>query len=254
MLEQIDVKFLFDNWMASYLLVFARVLGFVTIGPAISQNSVPLLVRLGFCMLFSITISSVAPAAPKEMSSYNYFLSIFVNLAAGIFVGYLTRLVLDIVQVAGEIMDNQLGLNSVSTVDPNLGQVTTMSLFFRTFATVLFMYCGGLELTMITFMKSFDLFPLTTLDFSVFKLDMPQLVALTGQVTTIGIIASSPIIVVILFMDIVLGLMSRAASQINPFSLSYSLKPIVGALVLILIFPFLKTRIVEIILKGVQVF
>ncbi|MDX1920571.1 MAG: flagellar biosynthetic protein FliR [Candidatus Caenarcaniphilales bacterium] len=254
MLQPEDVKFLFDSWLASFILVFARVLGFVHIGPAISQTSIPMLVRIGFAFLLTIVISSVVPAAPKDMNSYNYALSIVLNLLAGMFVGYLTRLVLDIVQVAGEVMDNQLGLNSVSLFDPTLGQTTTLSLFFRTFAVVLFLYCGGMEMTLISFLKSFEVFPLTAFDFTTFQINMPQVLQMTGQVVTLGIIASSPIIVVILFMDVVLGLMSRAASQINPFSLSFSLKPVVGALVLVLIFPFLKAKIIEIILKGVQIF
>lgn len=254
MLQPEDVKFLFDNWLGSFILILARVLGFVHIGPAISQSTIPMLVRVGFAILLTMIISSVVPAAPKDMGSYNYVLSIVLNLLAGMFVGFLTSQVLYIVQVAGEIMDNQLGLNSVSLFDPTLGQTTTLSLFFKTFAIVLFLYCGGMEMTLITFLKSFEIFPLTAVDFTTFQIDIPQIIELTGKVITVGIIASSPIIVVILFMDVVLGLMSRAASQINPFSLSFSLKPVIGALVLVLIYPFLKDKIVEIILKGVQVF
>jgi flagellar biosynthesis protein FliR len=254
MLSTNDVRFLFDAWMASYLLILTRVFGFIAIGPGLSQSRIPLLVRVGLAMLLTITISSVVPAAPKNLNTYNYFLSLFMNLLAGMFIGYMTRLVLDIIQVAGEIIDNQLGLNSMTLFDPTMGQNSTMALFFRTFGTVLFMYCGGLELTLLTFVKSFELFPIVAVDFAKFQINMPQVIELTRQVTTIGIIASSPIIIVILFMDIVLALMSRAAQQINPFSLSFSLKPLVGGLVLVLIFPFLKARIIEVILKGVQIF
>ncbi|MDJ0625870.1 MAG: flagellar biosynthetic protein FliR [Candidatus Caenarcaniphilales bacterium] len=236
------------------MLIFARVLGFTHLFPAFPQRSFPILVKVAMSLLIAVIISPIVPAAPTDMNSYNFFLSLGLNVLAGMFVAFLTRLVLDIIQVAGEVMDNQLGLNAVSLFDPNLGQTTTLSLFFNTFGIVMFLYVGGLELTLISFVKSFELFPLTAIDFSTFKINMLQVVSLTQKVITFGIIGASPIILVTLFMDIVLGLMSRAAQQINPFSISFSLKPLVGVLVIILTLPFMKARFVELILEGVKVF
>lgn len=253
-MDPTQFKFLFDHWMESFLLILARVLGFTHMGPVFSQTSISVFVRMAISLLLTIIISPIAPSIKTPITSYNFFLSIAINLVVGIFIGFLTKLVLDIAQAAGEIMDHQLGLNSTSLFDPAAGQIPTLAVFFRTLAIVIFMYCGGLEATLITFVKSFELFPLTAIDFSAFHINVQQVIHLTGNIMVIGVIGASPVMIVIVFMDIVLALMSRAAQQINPFSLSFSLKPVVGLLVILLILPFFRARLIEILLEGVKIF
>ncbi|HEY9885663.1 MAG TPA: flagellar biosynthetic protein FliR, partial [Vampirovibrionales bacterium] len=194
-MEAEGLKFIFDNWMSSFMLVLARVLGFAHIGPVLSRTSVPVLVRLGVSLALAVIMSPLIKAAPNDYLSYNFFLSLFLNILAGLFIGFLTRLVVDVVQVTGEVLDNEMGLNSVSLFDPNLGQVTSLSLFFETFGTVLFIWIGGFEITLITFLKSFEIFPLVASDFSSFQISMPTVLSLTNNVVTLGIIGASPIII-----------------------------------------------------------
>jgi flagellar biosynthesis protein FliR len=253
-MDSVQINFFLDHWLSSFMLVLARVLGFANIGPVLSQTNIPVTVRVGISFMLTIIISSLVPAAPPERDQYNYFVSIATNLAVGLLIGFVTRFVLDIVQAAGEIMDNILGLNSLAIFDPTLGQVTVLSTFFRTFGLVLFLYVGGIEMTLITLVKSFKVFPLTATQFIALNMSMEQIVKLSGNVLILGIIGASPILVVLVFVDIVLGLMSRAAQQINPFSLSFSLKPIIGMVLILLTVPFFQKRLVQIFLEGVQLF
>ncbi len=253
-MEGAQLQFLLEHWLSSFILILARVLGFANIGPVISNQNIPVLVRIGFSVALTIILSPTVKAAPADYKQYNYFLSVAINLMIGLLIGFLTRLVLDIVQAAGEIMDNELGLNSVALTDPSLGQVTILAIFFRTFALVLFLQSGGMEMTIATLHKSFQIFPLTSAQFTALNISMEQVVQLAGNVLVLGIIGASPVLVTLLFMEIVLGLMSRAAQQINPFTLSFTLKPLVGMLVIVLILPLFQRRLVQIFIEGVQIF
>jgi flagellar biosynthetic protein FliR len=253
--DESQLKFLFDHWMSSFILVFARVLAFAHIGPVLSQSIIPVIVRYGLSLFFTILITTVVPSAPYDMSKHNYLLSIFINLLAGTFIGFMMRLVLDVLISAGEIMDKQFGLEAQALFDPNSANSTaTMSGLLRTLGLVLFMYCGGFEAALITFTKSFEIFPLAATDFASFNIDANQVIALTGNVVVFATIGASPVIITILFTDIVLALMSRAAQQINPFSLSFSIKPIIGLTVFILTLPFLRERLVKVFMQGVSIF
>ena len=249
------LDFLLNSWLSSFILVLARVLGFMQIGPVVSESRIPVLVRLGFAFILTIIISPLIKAAPKDYHQYNYFLNLAINLLVGILIGFLVRLVLDIAYTAGEIMDNELGISSASLLDPVTREPTPiLSQFFRNFATVLFLNVGGFELTIIALIKSFKLFPLTSLAFGNLGFTLDQVVHLTGQVLIIGIIGASPVLVVLIFMDIVLSVISRAAPKIRPSDLSFTLKPLAGLLIIMFIIPLLREKIIQILLEGVQLF
>jgi flagellar biosynthetic protein FliR len=70
----------------------------------------------------------------------------------------------------------------------------------------------------------------------------------------LGVITASPIMVVLIFVDVVLGLMSRSAQNINPFQLSFAIKPVIGCLILLFILPYFQRRLVSIFIDGVSIF
>ncbi len=252
-MEATQVQFLLNHWLSSFMLVFARVISFASLGPVINHPNVPVLVRVAISILLTIMLSLVVPSAPTDLSQYNYFLSIAMNIAVGLLIGFLARLVLDIVEVSGEVMDDQLGLNQATLMNPSTGQPSPLlSTFFRTFGLVVFMTCGGIEMTLMTFVKSFKLFPLSSVQFEALNINMLQVVKMTGDVVSIGVVGAAPVLVILIFTEIVLGLMSRMAQQINPFSLSLTLKPVVGILVIMFTLPFFQRRLVQVFMEGVQ--
>jgi flagellar biosynthesis protein FliR len=256
-MESESLNFIFETWLGSFMLVFVRVLGFTGFGPVFSQNVINSQVRYALTLTLTLIISCLIPALPNSKADYNYFVSLLMNLLVGAFIAYLTRLVLDIVSAAGDIMDNQLGLNAASQLfnDPkSSGGVPSFSAFLRTLGIVIFLYCGAMEATIITLIKSFEIFPLYAWNFAAFEVNMPQVIELTGKIFVLGIVGASPVLLIILFMDIVLNVMNRSAPQINPSSLSFALKPVVGLLIVILIAPLLQARLVQIFLEGVSIF
>ncbi|MDX1918095.1 MAG: flagellar biosynthetic protein FliR [Candidatus Caenarcaniphilales bacterium] len=254
MIETAALQILLEKWLASFLLIFARLIGFISQAPVFSELSIPALVKVGFALAFGVILSHLVETPSYPDLQTNFYFALVINVLVGVMVGYLIKLVTYIIETAGEFIDLQLGLNFASIINPGVGQETLLQKFYRNFGLVIFATSGGMEIALTMFLKSFHLFGLTSTNFAQFNLDPIQIVTMTGNVISLAIIAAAPVILVIVFMDIVLGLMSRAAPQINPFNLSYSLKPPVGLIVILLTLPFFQTRVLKIILEGAVIF
>ena len=251
-----DLSVLIESWLGGFMLILARVSGFMHIGPVFSHANINSLVRFTLSFAVTLIISPLVIFPPKNSPlEYNFFLSLLLNLLIGSLIGFLTRLVLDIGQVAGQIADNQLGLSAASLVDPVTRQsIPILGQFFLNFSIALFLNIGGLPLVLGTFVKSFQYFPLRATQFIDFSFSPDYFIEATSKIWALGIIAASPVLVVLVFMDIVLSLISRAAPNVKPSDLSFSLKPIVGVLIILFMAPFFYGQVVKIFLEGVRIF
>ena len=128
-----------------------------------------------------------------------------------------------------------MALNAATIFDPgSQSQATLIGRFFDFIALILFISLGGMEKVIEGFYKSFTFFPIITYHLTI---NFDKLVKATADIFAIGFLMVSPIIMILLIQDLILGLMSRAAPQINAFQVSFSIKPSTGLLVLIILFP-----------------
>ena len=67
-MDQESLKFIFENWLGSFMLVFVRVLGFTGFGPVFSQNVINSQVRYALTLTLTLIISCLI----QLKSSYMY--------------------------------------------------------------------------------------------------------------------------------------------------------------------------------------
>jgi len=242
-----DAEFLgvlFENWLGSFLLVVARMTGFVTQAPILSEQTIAVPAKAGIIFLFALLGNFFTDAlSAEQLESLNYLTSLLLNLLIGFLIGFIANLFISITEVAGEILDVQLGLNS-SVIMVGGIQSTVFSRTLRNLGLLVFLYLGGMEMTLYSLAESFRTFPLSEVNLGSLDFRLENVIDLTKDVMMLGILTASPILVIIVFQDLVLGLMSRAAQQINPFQLSFSLKPLVGMLVLVFCLPFIYEKMI----------
>ncbi len=248
-----DLDFIFNLWLNGFLLTFARMLGFVFLSPPFTENNLPVMIKTAIALLLTILSVSFVKSAPIDMQSYNYFFGLAINFTLGALIGFIANFVLVIAEMTGEIIDKQTGLDSASVMTGGV-QSTLFKIIIRSLTLLIFMYMGGMYMVIYCLKISFDLFPLTANDFSLLGIQMTDIISLASNAIVLGVTTASPLMVIIIFQDIILALMSRAAHQINPFQLSYSLKPIVGLIVVILCLPLMQQRISEIVKQETNIF
>ncbi len=219
------------------LLVFSRVLAFASTAPLIGHKSIPALVRISFSILLTLILMpnlTVPDVYPKD---FQFVYLIVINVMVGLFIGWVAHLVLEIGRTAGEMVDMQMGLNAATLFDPGTQtQSTIIGKFFDMLTLTLFISIGGMEKVIEGLYKSFNAFPIVMYEFHI---SFDKLLKATTDVIAIGFLIVSPIVITILAVDLILGLMSRAAPQINAFQISFSIKPSIGIVLLVMILPAL---------------
>lgn len=230
----------FDAALAAGILIFARILGFMMLAPVFSKKEIPAMVKTGFAFLLTIILTSVLkpPAFPAGDSM---FLSIILNVATGAMIGYMARLILVAIEAGADMINMQMGLSSAMVLDPTThGQVSIIEKLFSVLAILIFIQLGGIYWLFQALMRSFEIFPIYATSIPLEKIvNMDYLIEITSNVLYMGLQIASPILLATLAQDIILGIISKTAPQVNVFQLSFLFKPVLGAAIIVWILPML---------------
>ena len=111
---------------------------------------------------------------------------------------------------------------------------------FSMFGILLFIHLGGIYWLFQAFMRSFDIFPIYATSIPLDKIvNMTYLTTMTSNVLYMGLQIASPVLLATLGQDIILGVISKTAPQVNVFQLSFLFKPVLGAAIIVWILPML---------------
>ncbi|MBP7212364.1 flagellar biosynthetic protein FliR [bacterium] len=241
LITQIGTMFpVFDAAVGVGFHVFVRLLGFILMAPVFNRKEVPNLIKLSFAFIFAITLTPVlhTHVAPANNS---LFLSITLNIAVGAMLGYMAQLILLAINSGADMINMQMGLSSAMVLDPTTqSQVSILEKMFGLFAILIFIQLGGIYWLIQAFMRSFQIFPIFATHIPLDKLvNMDYLIQMTSNVLYMGLQIASPILLATLAQDIILGVISKTAPQVNVFQLSFLFKPVLGAAIMVWILPML---------------
>lgn len=231
---------LVDAGLAGGLIVFARMMGFILLAPIFSRKEIPTIVKVGFCFVLTVTMTIVLkPTTPPANNSL--ILSIVLNLATGAMIGYMARLILIAIDAGADMINMQMGLSSAMVLDPSTqSQISILEKYFSMFGILIFMQIGGVYWLFQAFMRSFEVFPIYATSIPLMKIvNMDYLIQMTSNVLYMGLQIASPVLLATLGQDIILGIISKTAPQVNVFQLSFLFKPVLGAAIMIWILPML---------------
>ncbi len=233
-------------------LVMVRILAFMHFAPIFSHKSVPATARIGMTILLTAMLSSRAFAAPVPPEGFSLLFAILVNFTLGFVMGFMSNILFTMVVAGGEMMDAAMGFSSAQMFDPSLGgQTTIFGRFMSMLSVVVFFAVGGPEMLLQGLSNSFE-------SFSIFdpniKLNIPKIIHLTGDIIRMGFVIVSPIVLTILVNDLILGLLSRASPQINAFQISFTIKPVLGIIIFILILPMFFTTVANLFTSASRLY
>ena len=222
-----------------FLLVTARMTGFILFNPLLGRRGIPGMVKAGFILMLSLTVFSASPGR-LAMPSTLLGLAILFLLELGL--GYVLGLVVNfffyIPLMAGSVVDMQMGFAMANTYDPGSGiQVTVTSTLLNVLMSLLFFVSNG-HLTLIRILlHSGELVPYGSVVLGT------QLYGVMAEIfvdcTILGIKLAMPILAAELMGQVGMGILMKVIPQINVFAINIELKVIVGlTLLLILMTPF----------------
>jgi flagellar biosynthetic protein FliR len=230
----------FGPVLDSLLLLFCRMLAFTSTGPIFNRKNIPMVVKVAIAIYLTGTLFWVVmPGTHGSFSNGHqgvYLIQLVLNLVIGAFIGFIADMILQAAYSAGNLMNNQIGLSSAMIMDPANGkQSMILEALFGYIVTLLFIYLGGVQWMIMALKRSLDLFPLYAMQPVITKaIDLSYLITVSGNVLLVGVQLISPVIVITMAVDIMLGVVNRTAQQMPVFQLSFALKPAIGIAVMLL--------------------
>ena len=228
-------------WVGPLLWPFLRVLALFSAMPVIAQRSVPVRLRVALAFLIALCAQASLPDAPAvALDSAQAFLVIVQQVLIGLALGFAARVVFSAIELAGELVGLQMGLNFAGFFDPATGgQTTAVSRFYGVSVAWLFIVINGHLLLIAAVVQSFQAFPVGPEPFAFLRSAQPQLWG--AEIFRLGLWIALPMIAMLLFVNLVLGIVSRVAQQMNVFAIGFPITLSVGLLGVLLTLPMMST-------------
>ena len=229
------------EWITPLVWPFLRALFLFASLPVLGTRMVPTRVRIGLAAFVALAAQPSLPEVQAvPLDSALAVLLVAQQAVIGLALGFAVRLVFAAVEFAGEIIGLQMGLNFAGFFDPlSATTATATSRFFGTLVSWLFIVANGHLLVIMALVDSFSAFPIGPEPFAFLYATLPH--QWGAEVFSTGLWIALPLVSMLLFVNLVLGAITRVAPQINIFAVGFPISLSVGLLGLLAILPALNT-------------
>jgi flagellar biosynthesis protein FliR len=227
------------GWVTPILWPFLRVLALFGALPVIGQAGVPMRVRIGLAFLIAVCAQASIPPMPLvTLDSAAGMLVVLQQVLIGLSLGFAVKIVFVAVEYAGEIIGLQMGLNFAAFFNPmSGGEETAVSRFFGISVSWLFIVSGGHLLVIAAVVQSFTAFPVGSDPFAFLRAVEPQ--RWGAEIFSLGLWIALPLVAMLLFTNLVLGVIARVAQQMNIFAIGFPITLGVGLVGVLLTLPLM---------------
>jgi len=227
-------------WVTPVLWPFLRVLALFSALPVIAQRGVPMRLRIGLAFLIAFCAqASIPPMAPVALDSAAGAAAVLQQVLLGLALGFSVRIVFAAIELAGEVIGLQMGLNFAAFFNPmSGGEETAVSRFFGVSVSWLFIVSGGHLLVIAAVVQSFTAFPVGTEPFAFLRATEPQ--RWGAEIFSLGLWIALPLVAMLLFTNLVLGVISRVSQHTNIFAIGFPITLGVGPVGVLLTLPMLE--------------
>lgn len=221
-----------NQWMALFFYPFVRILAWLAIDPLLGSRSAPNSIRLGLAVVLAVVIAPTLPPAPYvPLVSGDGLLILLQQMAVGLALGFALRIVFSAMELAGQFVGMQMGLSMSSLYDPINGTQTPAIGQFLVMTTALLLFAmNGHHQVIAALWQSFRDIPVAATPMA--GKGFLVLVDWAGAIFSTGLHISLPVTAALLTANLALGIMTRAAPQLNIFSVGFPITLSAGLLTL----------------------
>lgn len=228
------------GWLGQYLWVFLRISGVLLVAPVFGAAVVPVRVKLVLALTCAVAMAPGLPMPPVlDPFSADGLLAVAAQLLIGLAIGFVAQSVFDALVLAGQLIASTMGLGFASMLDPTRGAATpVVGQFYVVLGLLLYLAMDGPLVLLGTVANSFHWLPVGAAAF-----DRPALALLAGwgsQLFAAGLLIALPAVVALLLVNIAMGVVSRAAPQLNLFAVGFPVSLLAGFAVMVLALPALE--------------
>jgi flagellar biosynthetic protein FliR len=209
-----------------------RIGGFVAAAPIVSSSAVPARVKIALTLGLTLALAPLAhvPANLAIFSAPGLFAAV-QDLVIGVSIGMVVQLMFEALALAGQTTSMTMGLGFATLVDPQHGANTTVvGQLFTVFATLAYLAVSGHLVLLGALAASFESLPIGAAQ--VGGNLMLAVASWGGRVFETGLLIAMPAVIALVIVNLALGVVTRAAPQLNLFGVGFPLTMLAGLLVL----------------------
>lgn len=222
-----------------FLYIMARMSGFILFNPILGRRGIPALFMAGMILMLSVTATAMEPASVGvPAGTVELMVRLLLELSIGFLLGMAMHFFFFIPQLAGEVVDTQMGMTMAQTYDAgSQANMTVTANILNVLMMMLFFAGNGHHTLLRILLTSGEVVPYGAAALG--SQAASAALELFAECAVLGVKLCMPILAAELVGQVGMGILMKVIPQINVFAINIELKVIIGlGLILLLIAPF----------------
>lgn len=227
------------QWLTLFYWPLIRIAAIFSIAPVIGGNYVPVRIRVAAAVVITLIVAPLVnePITVDPLSADGVLIAA-KQILIGLGIGLILRFIFSAVTMAGQTIAYSMGLGFAMMTDPQSGmQVPVIGQFLSILASLIFLVFNGHLALIELIATSFDAAPINGFGPSPDAIQL--LIDWSSIIFSAGISIAMPAMIALLSINILLGIMTRVAPQLNIFSVGFPITLMMGIIIVLVTLPTL---------------
>jgi flagellar biosynthetic protein FliR len=231
---------------------FVRLLALFSSAPILGDQSVPVRVKVALAIAGAFLVAPGLIGAPGSAPfSGDGLMLLIQQVLVGVAIGLGMRFVFAAVELAGDMIGMQMGISMATFIDPqNSDQAPIVGSFLAIIASLVLLAINGHLLMISALVDSFRTIPISAQP--ELWLNLERFVALGGDIFRIGLHLSLPVLATLLVLNLAMGVLTRAAPQLNIFAVGFPITILAGLFLLGVSLPYIGANLEQALLASLS--
>ncbi len=235
----------------TFLWPMLRISALMIAAPIFSLSAFNLRLRILMALVMTWLVYPLHTWPLLDPSSAPGLIEVFNQIMIGAVMGLILQIVVAALVVGGQSISAAMGLSMANMIDPNMGNVPVISQLMIVMSTLIFVGFGGHAVLLGLISESFHSLPIGT---SILNQNVYGRVLQWSSMVFLGaVLMALPVMVSLLFINVGLGVVTRAAPSLNIFAVGFPAMIIAGFLILIISMESIGHRIEWLWVQGFTV-
>jgi flagellar biosynthesis protein FliR len=220
-------------WVGRLWWPMLRVGGFVLAAPIASETVIPRLVKIILSLALAFLMAPLVQI-PADLSIFSGagLLAAVQEVLIGVAIGMVVQLAFEALIFAGQTISLSMGLGFATLVDPQRGANTTvLGQLFMIMGILTYLAINGHLVLLGTLAQSFQTLPIGAAHID--KGFLLSVVLWGARVFESGLLIALPAVIALVIVNLALGVVTRAAPQLNLFGIGFTITLLCGFFALI---------------------
>ena len=230
----INISFSLES-IEYFVLILVRIASFMVAAPFFNMSNTPRKVKIGFAACVSVMVYEVLPKTALAYGGMLEYSTIVVKeVTTGLLIGLAANVCTHIVQLAGNIIDMNIGLSMATEYDPvTMTQSAVSGNLYNYLVLLLLVVTNMQHYILRAIVDSYQVIPINGQNIDWNRM-MTTMVTLVSDIFILAFRMVLPVFACIMILNVILGIMAKVAPQMNMFAIGIQLKILLGFLIMFL--------------------